>query len=206
MADIATYIDVSPDFTPEAVALLKEYCVATAGEEGNAVIFVLQETSRPNRFVVVETWNVESAFQAHEAAPHTAEFRSRLRAIHNSPYDQRVHHAFAFAGRKEKSEGLLYVVTHVDVPPPRREETEVLLTAEAARSRADDGNVSYDVYQQNAPRTNHFTVLAVWKDDAAFATHQAAPHTRQFREALGPMLGAPYDERLYQLHRSREID
>jgi quinol monooxygenase YgiN len=58
--------------------------------------------------------------------------------------------------------------------------------------------VRYDVFQQNAPRTNHFTVFAVWNGETGFLSHQTQPHTRQFREALGPMLGAPYDERLYK--------
>jgi len=46
--------------------------------------------------------------------------------------------------------GALIVVTHVDVPPPRREETEVLLKNLAERSRSHEGNVRYDVFQQNA--------------------------------------------------------
>jgi quinol monooxygenase YgiN len=200
MIDIATYIDISPDCTAEGSALLTKYRATTVDEVGNGGVIVLHETSRQNRFVVVEAWDGETAFQAHEAAPQTLEFRARLRAIHNSPYDQRVHHTFAAGpGQAEKSKSLLYVVTHVDVPPPRKDETEVILTVEAAKSRTDEGNVRYDVFQQNAPRTNHFTVLAVWKHEPAFISHQATSHTRQFRETLGPMLGAPYDERLYTL-------
>jgi len=34
-------------------------------------------------------------------------------------------------------------------------------------------------------------------DRNAFDAHEGKLHTRQFREALAPMLGAPYDERLY---------
>jgi quinol monooxygenase YgiN len=74
-----------------------------------------------------------------------------------------------------------------------------LLRAESEISRKDEGNGRYDVYQQLAPRTNHFSVFVVWKDEQAFASHEATPHTQQFRETLGPMLGAPYDERLYRL-------
>ena len=67
----------------------------------------------------------------------------------------------------------------------------------AEDSRKDDGNVRYDVFQQTAPRTNHFTIFGTWKDRNAFDAHEAKAHTRQFRETAGPMLGAPYDERLY---------
>jgi quinol monooxygenase YgiN len=198
MTQIITYIDFEPKSTSEGIALLQKYREATTAEEGNTECIGLRETSRPNRFVIVAAWGEEGQFQAHEAQSQTVEFRSKLKAIHNSPYDQRVHHAFAAAISDRKGgSGALYVVTHVDVPPPRREETELLLNAEAAQSRSDDGNVRYDVFQQNAPRTNHFTVFAVWKDEDAFDSHQATTHTRAFREALGPMLGAPYDERLY---------
>jgi quinol monooxygenase YgiN len=190
MVHVVTYVDIDPKSIAEGAALLESY------RDAGGVI-VLQETARRNRFVMVEAWNDETAFQAHEGSPRVSEFRSRLRAIHNSPYDQRIHHTFAAGSPREAGDGVLYTVTHVDVPPPRKDETEIMLTVQAVRSRTDDGNVRYDVFQQNAPRTNHFTVFAVWKDDAAFLSHQAAPHTREFREELGPKLGAPYDERLY---------
>jgi quinol monooxygenase YgiN len=195
---IVTYVDSQRILVNEALALLQQYSKATAGENGNGGILLLRETSRPNRFVIVETWKDESSFQAHESAPHTTEFRTRLATIHNSPNDQRVHQAFSVETTRHHDPGMMYVVTHVDVPPPRREETELLLRNLAERSRNDDGNVRYDVFQQTS-RTNHFTVFAVWKDDKAFASHDVQQHTRQFREALGPMLGAPYDERLYEL-------
>jgi quinol monooxygenase YgiN len=83
------------------------------------------------------------------------------------------------------------------VPPPRREETELLLRELARQTRHAAGNLQFDVFQQNPPRTNHFTVAAAWTDEAAFVSYQTAESTRQFREKLGPMLGAPYDERLF---------
>lgn len=196
---VATYIEVQPSSTNQGIALIKQYREASRAEGGNLGIDVVQETSRPNRFVIIEVWRDQSSFGAHEQTEHTAQFRARLKAIHNSPYDQRVHHGFAIdpapaaAGRDTVS-----VVTHVDVPPPRKDEAEVLLKGLAEESRREDGNVRYDVFQQNAPRTNHFTVFAAWKDGKAFDSHEMKPHRRQFREALGPMLGALYDERLYK--------
>jgi quinol monooxygenase YgiN len=199
MTCIVTYMEVQPGFTVQAIALFRQYRQSSSEEIGKSGIDVLQEIHRENRFVLIEAWNDESAFQTHEGAEHTAQFRSKLRDIQSSPYDQRVHHGFAVGSRREAVEArTLFVVTHVDVPPPRREETEVLLKSLAGQSPNDWGSVQYDVFQQNAPRTNHFTVIAAWNDEKAFASHQAQPHTRQFREALGPMLGAPYDERLYK--------
>ena len=55
----------------------------------------------------------------------------------------------------------------------------------------------YEITQQ-ANRANHFTVIEMWADPKAYEAHVLASHTRQFRDKLGPMLGALYDERLYR--------
>ena len=46
-------------------------------------------------------------------------------------------------------------------------------------------------------RKNHFTIVSVWENQAAFDAHLEADHTKQFREKLQPMLGGPLDERLH---------
>jgi quinol monooxygenase YgiN len=195
---VATYVDVQLNSTNEGVALIKQYREATSVEKGNSGVDVVQEIGRPNHFVIIELWKDPTSFDGHEKAPHTAQFRSRLKAIHNSPYDQRVHQGLAVDSRAwAGARGAVSAVTHVDVPPPRKDETEAWLKRVAEESRKDEGNLRYDVFQQTAPRTNHFTVFEVWKDRNAFDSHETKPHTRQFREALAPMLGAPYDERLY---------
>src|ERR1051326_4410594 len=180
---IVTYVDIQRDSINEALPLLQQYRNATVDENGNMVVLLLRETSRPNRFVIVEAWKDEASFQAHETASQSTEFRTRLATIHNSPNDQRVHQAFSVGTTRQHDPDMMYVVTHVDVPPPRREETELLLRNLAERSRNDDGNARYDVFQQTS-RTNHFTVFAVWKDDKALASHDVQQHTREFREAL----------------------
>ncbi len=52
------------------------------------------------------------------------------------------------------------------------------------------------VLQQDG-RPNHFTLLEEWRAQADYDTHLGAAHTRHFREALQPMLGSPFDERLH---------
>ena len=198
MTYIVTYIEVPPGSTSQAITLIGEYRKASGGEEGYSGIDVLLEVHRENRIVVMESWSAE-AQQVHENAEQTSRFRSRLKDIHKSPYDQRVHHGFAVAPYSGvPGSDALFLVTHVDVPPPRKDETEVLLKGVVEQFRKDSGNLRFDVFQQNAPRTNHFTVVAVWENEEAFSLHETALHTRQFREALGPMLGALYDERLYK--------
>jgi len=46
---------------------------------------------------------------------------------------------------------------------------------------------------------NHFRVVEEWASPAAWEAHDRAPHTQAYREALMPMLGTPYDQRLYDV-------
>jgi quinol monooxygenase YgiN len=195
---VATYIDIKRDALVEGIALLVLYRESRT-TAGGPNIDVLREISRPNRFAIIEACKDQSAFDDRERAELTLQFRARLRAIHSSPYDQRVHSGFAIGSSTgQTTRESLCVVTHVDVPPPRKDETEVLLKRLADQSRNDEGNIRYDVFQQIPPRTNHFTMFAAWKDADAFELHETKPHRKEVREALWPLLGAPYDERLYK--------
>jgi len=64
-------------------------------------------------------------------------------------------------------------------------------------SRKHADNLRFDAWQQTN-RPNHFTVVEAWADRKAYEGHVQAAHTRQFRDKLGPMSGALYDERLYK--------
>src|SRR5262245_27188392 len=195
---VTTYIDVKRDSTVEGIALLVLYRDSGTTARGPS-IEVLRETGRPNRFAIIESFKDQSAFEKRESAEHTLQFRAKLRAIHSSPYDQRVHTGFAIGSSTgQTTRDSLCVVTHVDVPPPRKDETEVLVKRLAEQSRNVEGNIRYDVFQQMPPRTNHFTMFAAWKDAEAFESHESKPNRQEVREALWPLLGAPYDERLYK--------
>jgi quinol monooxygenase YgiN len=89
------------------------------------------------------------------------------------------------------------VVTHVDVDPQNVPRAELLLTGFVVDSRDDPGVKSFTLITQD-PTTNHFQLIEVFRDMRAFDAHVSAVHTIQFRTALQPLLGAPYDERLYR--------
>jgi quinol monooxygenase YgiN len=67
----------------------------------------------------------------------------------------------------------------------------------AEDTRKDANSERFEAWQQNN-RANHFTVTEIWKDRGAVDAHIVAASTRDFRDKLGPMSGALYDERLYQ--------
>ena len=90
----------------------------------------------------------------------------------------------------------VYVVTHVDFTPPNAAQGEAALKAFAAEAGHDA--VRYEVLQEPT-RKNHFTLVTVWKDQAAFDAHLSSPKTREFRNKIDPLLGSPFDERLHRL-------
>jgi quinol monooxygenase YgiN len=97
------------------------------------------------------------------------------------------------------SDKSLYVVTHVDVAGRGNLTESIRLVEEfVADSRQDPGVVRFEAFQQEG-HPNHFTIFEVWQNRKAFDAHSAAAHTRRFRQALQPVLGSPFRERLHTL-------
>jgi quinol monooxygenase YgiN len=194
---VATYVEVGTGSVKEGIALLKQYGDATRKEAGNMRTGIGQELGRANRFVVLEIWKDQAAFDAHGKSASTTAFRDKFKSIQNAPYDERLHSGMSVADSTANAKGAVYVVSHVDVPPPRKDEVIAALNPLAEQSRKGEGNLRFDVWQQTS-RPNHFTVVEAWKDQQAYDARGSALPQRTFRDTLGPMLGALYDERIYR--------
>jgi quinol monooxygenase YgiN len=98
--------------------------------------------------------------------------------------------------RAQDAASPIVVVVHVDVMPPYTEAAVNLLVRLRRDSLQDAGERNFQVLQELG-RPNHFTLVEAWADRAAYEAHNAAEHTRHFRDELQPMLGSPFDERLH---------
>jgi quinol monooxygenase YgiN len=194
---VVTYLEVAPEQANAAVTLLRQYRDAALKEAGNERSEVAREISRKNRFVILEIWKDQAAFDAHGKAAAVTQLRDRLKAIAAAPPDERVHSALAVAANTAPVKGAVTVVSHVDVPPPRKDDVIAALNPLADGSRQSKDNLRFEVVQQTS-RPNHFTVIEAWKGDKAYEARISAAPQKQFREKLGPMLGALYDERIYR--------
>lgn len=195
---VVTYVDVMPSSVMSGGSLLKQYRDASRKENGSVRLEVLQEVSRPNRFAVVEVWKDKAARDAHVAAASTTQFHDKLKAIQNAPYDERINNGlYVGTAPGQPAKDAIYVLTHVDVVPPSKDDTISLLKGMSTDTPKDAGNVSYNVLQQQN-RANHFTVFETWANNEALDGHAMAAHTRAFRDKLAPMAGALYDERFYR--------
>ena len=193
----ATYVELAPTAAKQGAALLKTYRDAGRKDQGNLRFELVQRIDRPSQFTVLGSWTDAKAFAAHAGTPATKQANEKIGPLQAAPSDTREHNALTVAAAKDTGRGAIFVVTHVDVPPPRKDELLPLLNQLAADSRKESGNLRFDVWQQGN-RPNHFTVVEAWSGQKAYDAHVMAAHTKQFRGKLTPMSGALYDERLYK--------
>ena len=192
------YVEVMPTSKSDAAVVLRRYREATRKEGGNLRCEVAQRIDQPHQFVILSIWKDQKAWEAHGKGPASMEMREKVAAVRNAPTDERVHSGLSIgpidvtAGRDA-----IYVATHVDVIPPRKDDGVAALKRLGEESRKGDGNLRFEVVQQ-ANRLNHFTVVEIWKDGKAVEAHSMAAATREFRDKLASMTGALYDERMYK--------
>src|SRR5256885_1856004 len=193
-----TALDVAPGAAGQGVALLKQYRDGALKQAGNMGVTLLQEADWPNRFVIYEGWKDQAAYDANEKAAHSAELRDKLKSMGGAPYDRRDYHVISVGPAQATAGGeTIYMQLHLDVFPPGIEATLAAARAVAEAARKGDGNLHYDVVRAVKPPLSHTTLFAAWENRKAFETYEDSAYARQFREAVGPLLGSPFDDRLY---------
>jgi quinol monooxygenase YgiN len=94
----------------------------------------------------------------------------------------------------------IVVITHLDVIPTFVAQAQPLIEQFVVDSRDDPGVEAFIVISWT-PTTNHFQLIEVFRNQQAFDAHISAAHTIEFRKELQGFIGAPYDERLYEVLR-----
>ena len=192
-----TYLEVTPAAKAEAVNLIKEVAAASRKEPGNLRYEVLQRLDRNNQFAILEAWSDSKALEAHDGGSAMAQFRDKLKPLRSGPYDLRPSVPISVTPNPAAGgKGSIYVLTHVDVAPNVKDTTIEMLKKLSEDGRKEPGSERFETWQQNN-RTNHFTVIEIWKNREAADAHAVTASTKEFREKLGPMSGALYDDRFY---------
>jgi quinol monooxygenase YgiN len=196
---VVSYIEVAPTAGGAAAGLLRQLAANSRKDDGNMRFDIFERVAPSNQFAIVAIWKDQKAYDTHLAGAHSKEFRDKIKPHLISAIDDRLHSGMEIAAAPAgKSDGgAVFVVTHVDVPPPKKDECISLLKALAGDSRKEPGATRFEVFQQTS-RPNHFSVVEIWKDQKTYDAHITAAHTKKFREQLTPMSGALYDERLYK--------
>ena len=192
-----TYLEVTPSAEATAAGLLRQVAAASRKEAGNLRYDILQDIERRNQFAILETWSNMKAIEAHGRGAAMKQFREKLDPLSTGFLDERLDTGIDVGPVPPPAgKGAIYVVTHVDVTGQFKDDAIVMMKKLAVDARREPGAARFDVWQQ-ANRLNHFTVTELWKDQAALDAHGMAAMTRAFREKVGHMIGALYDDRRY---------
>jgi len=192
---IVAYLEVDPTSVEEVAELLKRYRSSTRDASGNLRSEILQRINRPGHFSFVEEWQDEASFNTHSSSEYTQALHSALVPHLTSSYDERRH--FGLTVTRNATAGEIFVVTHVDIVPSRKDEGLTFVEAMVRSSHADPGNIGfYALVQSN--RGNHVTLVEEWQDEESWQAHVVSPHMRITRRNLLPTSGALYDERLFR--------
>ena len=192
------YVEVMPTSKSDATVVLRRYREAARKEGGNLRCEVAQRIDQPHQFVILSIWKDQKAWEAHGKGAASMEMREKVAAVRNAPTDERVHIGLSVGPIDvTASRDAVFVATHVDVIPPRKDDGVAALKRLGDESRKGDGNLRFEVVQQ-VNRQNHFTVVEIWKDAKTVEAHSMAAATREFRDKLASMTGALYDERMYK--------
>src|SRR5262245_14762195 len=171
---VVSYIEVAPQAHDAAAGLLRQLANAGRKDEGNTRFEILQRVAPPNQFVIVAIWKDQNAYDRHVGSAHGREFREKIKPYLISAIDDRLHTGLEVAASRDKiAPDAVYVVTHVDVPPPRKDECMVALKALVDESRKEAGAAHFEVFQQSN-RPNHFSVVEIWKSPGAYEAHITA--------------------------------
>jgi quinol monooxygenase YgiN len=193
-----TYVSVRPSARTAAIATFRQYREASRKEGGYVRFELFEQLGPQGNFAIVETWKDQQALDAHGGAAHTRQYRDALQPLRVTGYDERAYKTFTIAPATAAASGdALHVVSHVDTVGGEKGGGPDLVRKVAEASRQERGALRYDVLQ-SMTRANHFTVVETWANQAAFDSHAAAPHTKQYREAMMPVTGSPLDERVYK--------
>jgi quinol monooxygenase YgiN len=189
------YVDIAPTAIDQAQSAFNAYAQTSQKEAGFGNLMLLQELDRPGRWLILESWSDQSAWNTH--ADSNTVWQHALQTLRLGSYDQRPYRSLPDEGTLTNEHNAVYVMTHVDVAGPQAANAPALLQQHCRTVRTEAGNLRCAVWQ-GAQRSNHFTLIAVWINRAALNTHQTASSTRAFRDEIEPMTGSPMDERWYQ--------
>ncbi|MDO7906068.1 putative quinol monooxygenase [Paenibacillus sp. JX-17] len=87
---------------------------------------------------------------------------------------------------------MIIIHAHLQVKPEQEqaflEAAQTLIPA----TRSEEGNISYDL-TKSTEKEHHYTMIELWKDEAATAAHNTSAHFQAFVQQAANFMAAPMD-------------
>ncbi len=208
-------------------AAVRTAAVRAAAVRAAAAAFhvdVLQEVGREERWLVLQWADSQSQLQVIDAA--VADDLASLHSLLVAPPDPHSNHPLpatasgtATAATTAAAAALaapaapavapetddwrqipptaLYAVTHLDIGTQDQSAVIQAVHDLVEDARRAPGNLLAEAWQQNG-HPNHYALLFAWRNRVDRDAFAGAAAERRFHGAIAPLLGSPYDERLYR--------
>jgi len=195
---VVIYVEFQPGDASRGNTLLNTLAFDSLKSPGVINFSAARQIDRANKFVLVERWSNEAAYQAYKASSTWTTFMESAGPLLAAPLDERPGNLIALGDTpdtKPRATGVV-VVTHLDIIPVFTDQAKPVLIEFVADSTRDKGVKVFEMISWT-PTTNHFQLIEVFETLSAFNAHISAEHTIAFRSSIQRFIGAPYDERLY---------
>jgi quinol monooxygenase YgiN len=196
---LLTFIEVKVETRGHTANVLRDRTGALhepASSPAQAIF--LQEIARPERFALLEH---EQSTEAVGGAREKDSLSVALADDLTAPPDRRANHELASdpgsTDAKLDARAHFYVIAHLDLATPDPAKIAVTLHQLAAAARHSDGNLGFTIWQQTE-HPNHFNLISAWIGESPLHDFEATRAARDFRQTVAPLLGSPYDERLFR--------
>jgi len=196
---VTVYLEFAPSSVANAIATMKTYRDASRREPGATTVDIYQEAGHPHRFVLREIWQSRTAYDTHAKAASTTQFLGAIKPIHFGDPQVSVHIPYWMSPVRPAAANDAFVISHIDVGGMNVPRLKEMLDKLGPASANDAGLVRYEILDEVPAHPNHFRFFEQWSSEANWAAHHASAHARAFRNDVTPILGTPYDQRLYRL-------
>ena len=196
---VLTYLEFAPESVIAAMTAMRTYRDVSRRETGARTVDIYQETGHPHRFILREIWQDRAAYDRHAMASSTSNFNAAIKPIHFGPPAVGVHIEYWTSPAKPTGANDVFVISHIDVGGNNVPRLKGLLDTLGPATASDVGLVRYEILDEVPAHANHFRFFEQWSSEANWATHHTSAHARAFRDGVTPILGTPYDQRLYRL-------
>jgi len=87
---VVIFVDFVPNNITEGTELIRQYVRDTKADPGNVRSELLVQANRTNHFMIQQVWQNTAAFDKHEEAQHTKDFRAKTTPMLGAPFDERM--------------------------------------------------------------------------------------------------------------------
>lgn len=159
-----------------------------AGESGTYAIYGGIDKSRPNLLRLLEIYRDEAAYQEHRSSEGFKRYLKEreavlasLRIIEMTPF---------LLESKTEGEGSVVRMARLEINENRLESYKAALREEITASVANEPGVLALLATTEKDKPNVFHLLEIYKDDAAYNAHLAAPYFQKYAQATAGMIKA----------------